>query len=94
MSCASRKRCSKRAAAASPSSAWRAAVVREHDELGLTFPILLGTGLKLTYAVEATPKLVVLDAAGVVRDSHIGWGLETPAAIRAELRRWVADGSK
>jgi peroxiredoxin len=70
------------------------AVVREHDELGLTFPILLGTGLKLTYAVEATPKLVVLDAAGVVRDSHIGWGLETPAAIRAELRRWVADGSK
>jgi peroxiredoxin len=60
---------------------------RQHAELKLSFPILSGKGLRQVYAVEATPKLVVLDAAGVVRAGYLGWGQETPGAIQDELKQ-------
>jgi peroxiredoxin len=62
-------------------------VLKQRDQLKLPFPILSGAGLKLSYAVEATPKLVVLDAAGVVRGSYIGWGPETPGSVTDDLER-------
>jgi hypothetical protein len=60
---------------------------KQHVELRLTYPILSGTGLRLTYGVRETPTLVVLDAQGVLRASYVGWGSETPQAIAEELKR-------
>lgn len=57
------------------------AVQRQRDEMHLNFPILSGQGLRLSYAVECTPKLVVLDAAGTVRASYDGWGPEIPSSV-------------
>jgi peroxiredoxin len=51
----------------------------------LTMPILSGKGLRQSYAVEATPKLIVLDADGVVRGSYDGWGPETPELVTQEV---------
>src|SRR5262249_9593972 len=41
-----------------------ARAIKQRTELRLTFPLLAGNGLRQSYAVEATPKLVVLDADG------------------------------
>jgi peroxiredoxin len=65
------------------------AVAKQHAELKLTFPVGIGRGLKLSYLVEATPKLVLLDGEGVVRGSYVGWGTEIPGAVTEELRRWL-----
>jgi hypothetical protein len=65
------------------------AVRRQHEELHLSLPIIAGKGLRQSYAVEATPKLVVIDAQGVVRGSYVGWGPETQGAVTAELRDWL-----
>jgi peroxiredoxin len=62
-------------------------VRRQHDELRLTFPLLDGTGLSTSYAVDSTPKLMVLDAGGVVVGSYTGWGQETPGAVLRDLQR-------
>lgn len=61
--------------------------LQQRAELKIDFPILSGTGLKLSYAVDATPKIVVLDAAGLVRGSYTGWGPETPESLAADLER-------
>ena len=55
----------------------------------MTFPILSGTGLLISYAVDATPKLVLLDGGGTVRGNWTGWGQETADTITTELRRWL-----
>jgi peroxiredoxin len=60
---------------------------RQHAALRLTFPLLDGTGLRQSYDVEATPKVIVLDAAGVVRGSEVGWGQETQEAVLGDLKR-------
>jgi peroxiredoxin len=62
---------------------------KQCDELKLTFPILDGSGLKQTYDVEATPKLMVLDGTGVVRGAYTGWGDETADDAVLELKRWL-----
>jgi peroxiredoxin len=62
-------------------------VLKQRASLRLTFPLLSGTGLRLSYAVEATPKLVVLDAAGLVRGSYIGWGPEIPRSVCEDLKK-------
>jgi hypothetical protein len=61
-------------------------ILAQRERLRLYVPVLSGTGLRLSYAVEATPKLVVLDAAGIVRSSYVGWGPETPAAVLNDLQ--------
>jgi peroxiredoxin len=58
-------------------------------ELGLSVPILSGKGLRQTYGVEATPKLIIVDAGGVVRGQFIGWGPEASTAVALELQRWL-----
>ncbi len=65
-------------------------VRRQRKELGITFPILDGAGLRISYDVQTTPKFVLLDAANVVRGSWLGWGHETPTEVREELKRWMA----
>jgi hypothetical protein len=64
------------------------AVRKQRDEMKLTFPVLNGTGLRQSYAVEATPKVVVIDADGVVRAAQVGWGRETRGLVLEEVRRW------
>lgn len=63
------------------------AVIKQYRELKLSFPLLPGKGLRLTYAVEATPKFIVIDAEGVVRSTYVGWGREMPPTITEELKR-------
>jgi peroxiredoxin len=63
-------------------------ILKQRDEWKLTFPLLSGQGLHLTYAVEATPKFVVLDAAGVARGVYVGWGREMPRILTDELSHW------
>jgi peroxiredoxin len=65
-------------------------VIAQREVLKLTFPLLSGGGLRVSYAVETTPKIVVLDAAGVVRGAYIGWGRETTGEVLAELRHWMS----
>lgn len=60
---------------------------QQQEELRLGFPVLSGKGLRHLYAVEVTPKLLVLDGHGIVRGIFEGWGLETPASVLGELRR-------
>jgi peroxiredoxin len=67
-------------------------VTKHWDELQLSFPLLSGQGLHLTYALEATPKFVVLDAGGIVRSAYVGWGRETPKILAEELNRWKHPG--
>jgi hypothetical protein len=62
---------------------------RQHGGLRMTVPLLDGSGLRQSFAVEATPKMVVLDSTGVVRATYTGWGTETAAEVAAELKRWL-----
>jgi peroxiredoxin len=64
-------------------------VNKQRADLGLTFPLLAGKGLRLTFSVDATPKLIVLDASGIVRANYVGWGVETPDGVAAEVKRWL-----
>jgi peroxiredoxin len=67
-----------------------AELVRERTaQLNVRFPLLNGTGLRRSYAVEATPKMVLLDGAGVVRGAYVGWGNEVPQEVVEELSRWL-----
>lgn len=65
-------------------------VKKQRQEFRLSFPIHSGTGLRQSYAVEATPKLVVVDADGLVRGNYIGWGPETAGTVTEELQHWVS----
>jgi peroxiredoxin len=67
----------------------RDAALKQRDERKLTFPILGGSGLRISYAVETTPKIILLDPSGVVRGSYLGWSRETPAEVIEELRHWL-----
>ena len=62
-------------------------VARQRQELKLTFPVAAGQGLRVSYGVDATPKMVLLDSAGIVQGGYVGWGPETPQLIAEELKR-------
>ena len=62
---------------------------QQHMELKLSFPVLSGKGLRQTYAVDVTPKMIIIDAGGIVRGIYDGWGPETPLAVGADLRKCV-----
>jgi len=66
-----------------------ARIHQQCKEFQLNFTLVSGKGLRASYAVEATPKLVVLDADGIVRGSYDGWGPETPGAVTADLKMWL-----
>lgn len=62
---------------------------KQHAEMRLPFPILDGNGMHLTFGVEATPRLVVIDHEGNLRGAYTGWGVQTPGEITEELARWL-----
>jgi peroxiredoxin len=64
-------------------------VQKQYSDLKLSVPIHSGKGLRQSYGVEATPKLVILDADGVVRGNYSGWGPETATSVTEELQRWL-----
>lgn len=64
-------------------------IKKQSSDLSLSLPIHAGKGLRQTYGVEATPKLVILDADGVVRGNYSGWGPETATSVTEELQRWL-----
>jgi peroxiredoxin len=66
-----------------------AKVRKQHADLGLTFPILAAGGLRASYGVESTPKIILLDSANIVRGAYLGWGRETPHEVQEELKRWL-----
>jgi peroxiredoxin len=63
-------------------------VRKQHAELRLGYPVLNGQGLRVSYSVDATPRMVVIDADGIVRGSYVGWGGETAGEVTAELKKW------
>jgi len=60
---------------------------RVSSELSLTFPTLPGKSLLQSYEVVATPRIVLLDADGVVRGKHLGWGPEVAPTLEEELKK-------
>jgi peroxiredoxin len=62
-------------------------VRKQHEEMRLSFPILDGHGLLLTYGVSETPRLVVIDGEGILRGGYTGWGAHTPREVGEELQR-------
>lgn len=64
-------------------------VRKQHGDLQLPFPVLDGGGMRLTFGVDATPRLVLLDPEGHVRFAATGWGFHVPREIQDELQRWL-----
>jgi len=62
-------------------------VRKQHAALKLSFPVLDGNGLHLTYEVKETPRLVLMDAEGIVRGLYTGWGPQSSQEITGELQR-------
>jgi len=62
-------------------------VHRQQEALQLAFPLVDGSGLRQTYAVDSTPKLVVIDGKGIVRAAFTGWGHETSDDVTHEVKR-------
>jgi peroxiredoxin len=65
-------------------------VEKQRTYLHLTILLLQGSGLRQSYAVIETPKVIILDAKGIVRGSYVGWGSETGPAVLADLKRILA----
>jgi peroxiredoxin len=63
---------------------------RQHADMKLPFPILDGSALRLTFAVEATPRFIVLDAEGCVRASATGWAAHVGDELIEEIGRVAA----
>src|SRR5262249_60076473 len=50
-----------------------AAALNQREALRLGFPIYSGGGMRISYGVETTPKLVVIDPRGAIRGAYLGW---------------------
>jgi peroxiredoxin len=61
-------------------------VRKQWTEAHVTVPVLDGRGLRQSYDVKDTPKILVVDADGVVRGVEVGWGRETRETILEDLR--------
>jgi hypothetical protein len=64
---------------------------QQQGDLYVGIPIFVAASMKQSYGVQTTPKIVILDAAGVARAAFEGWGPETGSAVAAELRRLLTD---
>jgi hypothetical protein len=61
--------------------------LQQQADMKLPFPVLDGNGMHITFGVDATPRLVLLDGEGVLRCAYTGWGLHIPLEIEQELAR-------
>ena len=68
----------------------KAKALAQRDQLKLTIPLLHGGGMRITYKVETTPKIVIIDSAGKIRGMYLGWGRETVNEVTTELRPWLS----
>jgi hypothetical protein len=64
-----------------------ALVRRQQQEMKIAFPLLDGRGLHTTFGVDATPRMILLDADGMMRGGFTGWGYHIPGEVLTELRR-------
>jgi len=64
-------------------------VQKQHQVWKMPFPVFDGRGLRRSFNVEATPRLVVLDSNAVVRAAYTGWGDDFPDEIVKELKNWL-----
>lgn len=62
-------------------------VRRQQQEMRLAFPLLDGRGLHTTFHVDATPRMILLDADGMMRGGFTGWGFHIPGEVLSELQR-------
>ena len=62
-------------------------VKKQAEDSKLNFAVLNGSGLRSSYGLESTPKILLLDAKGIVRLNCLGWGQETQSEINSELKR-------
>ncbi len=59
-----------------------------HAEQKIPFPICDGNAFHVLFRVEATPRFIVLDAAGNLRAAFTGWGLHSEWEIARELKSY------
>lgn len=64
-------------------------VKKQAEAVKINFAVLNGSGLRSSYGLESTPKIVLLDAKGIVRLNCLGWGQETQSEITSELKRTI-----
>jgi peroxiredoxin len=57
----------------------------QHQTMKLTFPILDGNGMRLTFGAVQTPRFVLLDGNGVVRLAQTGWGSRNVVRNRGDV---------
>jgi hypothetical protein len=66
-------------------------VAQLHQDLNLTFPTLNGITLRPGYAVDTTPRLVVVDAQGIVRGIYEGLGPEPQDELEKQIRKCLLE---
>lgn len=66
-----------------------ALVQKQLADLNLKVSILQGNGLRVSYEVDSTPRLILLDGEGRVRGSYLGWGRDTPREVLNDLKPWL-----
>jgi peroxiredoxin len=63
---------------------------RQQAELGVKFPILSGGGMRASFGVVSTPKIVLLDSNNVIRGEYLGWAWgDTAREVENELKKWL-----
>ena len=60
---------------------------KQHQQMKLSFSILDGNGLRLTFGADQTPRFVIVDSEGLVRLAQTGWGVQTLYEIDEALQR-------
>jgi len=61
-------------------------VSAQKEAMKLTFPLVDGSGLKISYALDSTPKWYLVDALGIIRSVQSGWGDEMKADLIRETQ--------
>ena len=60
---------------------------RQRENLKLTIPILDGTAVRSTYAVQTYPRFYVVDATGTLTWQFDGYGPETGFLVKEQLEK-------
>jgi hypothetical protein len=62
---------------------------RQVTRKGWKLPVLNASALRGLYGVEFTPRLVMIDAGGIVQGIVDGWGTETTFQIETAMKKWL-----
>jgi hypothetical protein len=63
--------------------------LKQYSAMQLPFPVFDGSALRLAFAVEATPRFIVLDADGTLRASTTGWASHIGDELLEEIGRAI-----